>query len=554
MSSRTVIYPARKIITMYPEQPWATAVAVKEGRILAVGDLNEVVSAVKNSPFTPYEVDPTFQDRILMPGLVDAHTHVELQAFIYSGHFVAQIPWPRPEGGFYLVYPTKADVLGRLSQLDAELPPGKLLYGVAYDENKAGGGLTLAELDQISTRRPILVSNLVCHRFWVNSFLLNQAGIGPGHMPAGVQTGPDGRPSGTLLEFAGLLAVWPAIPDLLDVNAAKIRRILPLFTAGGNTTVCDAAFGALGFRRSLDLFRGLFSDAGPKLRVVGLPWAVSGVPEAGSLDLFIDMIKKAREEQTDKVRIGAVKLYTDGSIVSRTSPIGWPGYWDGTPEPHMAGDPETIRQRIISLHQAGWSTVTHANSRPGCQIALEAIKEAQQHCYRQDMRHRIDHCYGINEAQLRLARELGVTIQFFSTHIYYYGDAHLRIQGPDRARHITPVGTAKRLGVSWGLHNDPPGTPQLPWVAAWTAVHRQTMETNTVLGEKHRVTVPEVLRAITLEAAYQLHLDHEIGSIEFGKRADFCVLEADPLTMDPMDVKDMPVWGTVFGGELNPAK
>ena len=118
---------------------------------------------------------------------------------------------------------------------------------------------------------------------------------------------------------------------------------------------------------------------------------------------------------------------------------------------------------------------------------------------------------------------------------------------------MTPVGTARRLGVSWGFHNDPPGTPQLPWVGADSVVNRRTDHGNICLGEHHRVTVEEALHAMTLEAAWQLHLDHEIGSIQAGKKADFCVLEADPLEMDPLTLRDMPVWDTVFGGKIQPA-
>jgi predicted amidohydrolase YtcJ len=554
MKSKTTIFPAKKVITMYPEQPVASAVAVKDGRILAVGEFEDVVFWVKNSAFSPYEVDPTFENKILMPGLVDAHTHVELQALIYSGHFVAQIPWPRPEGGFFPVYPTKEDVLNRLKELDKELPPGEVLYAVAYDENKTGAFLHIDELDQVSTNRPILVSNLVFHRFWANSFLLNKAGINPDNVPDGVQTDPAGKPNGTLIEGKGLFCVLPAVPDLVDVSAEKIESILPLFTAGGNTTVTEAAFGALGLQKGLTTFRDLLSKPEVKIRVINLPWARDGIVESGSLDGFIDQVKKAGGEAFDKFRIGPVKLYTDGSIISRTSPIGWPGYWDGSPEGHMQGDPEEITDQIIRLHAAGLSTITHANSRPGCQVVLDAVREAQTRQYRPDMRHRIDHAYNITEYQLRLARELGVAVQFFSTQIYYYGDAHLKLQGPNRAHQITPIGTAKRLGVSWGFHNDPPGTPQLPWIAAWTAVHRLTQETGTILGSNQRVTVEDALRAMTIEAAYQIHMDREVGSIEFGKKADFCVLEADPLEIDPMELKDIPVWGTVFAGEPNPAK
>jgi len=550
----TIVYPAAKIITMCPENPLARAVAVREGRILAVGDLEEILGRLDRSPFVPYTVERALEDKILLPGLVDAHTHVELQALIYNGHFVAQIPWPGPDGGFYPVFPTKQDVLNRLRELDRELPPGELLYAAAYDENKTGAFLHVDDLDGVSTDRPILVSNLVFHRFWVNSLVLRRAGIGPDNLPEGVETDPDGRPNGTLLEAKGLLCVLPLLPGLVDISEDKVKRVLPLFTAGGTTTVCEAALGALGMDGSLVTFRRVLSDPDVKLRVIGLPWAKQGIAEAGSLDGFIEWVKTAASQSTDKFRIGPVKLYADGSIISRTSPIGWPGYWDGTREVSMQTDPEELTRLLVRLHEEGLSTVTHANSRPGCQVVLDAVAEAQCRRYRPDMRHRIDHAYNITEAQLRRARDLGVGIQFFTPQIYYYGDAHVRLQGPDRARQICPTATAERLGVSWGFHNDPPGTPQLPWLGAWATVHRKTLETGTVLGELQRVGIMDVLRAMTIEAAYQLHLDHELGSIEIGKRADFCVLDADPLEIDPGQLRDIPVWGTVFGGEMNPTK
>ena len=553
MPGKTTIFTARKIITMMPEQPFAHAVAVNDGRILSLGEKDEVIANIEKSPFTPYEVDPVFEDKIVMPGIVDAHTHLEIQALIYSGHFVAQIPWPRPEGGFYPVFPKKADVLQRLKGLDTILPPEKPLYAVAYDENKAGGFLHIDELDQVSKTRPIIVSNLVFHRFWVNTALLKKAGVTEGKLPPGVVVDENGKPNGTLIEAKGLMAILPALPDLVNITEDKINYIMPLFIKGGYTTACDAALGVFGYKNSVDLFTRLFSGPGTNMRVVGLPWAKSVVLEAGSLDAFIDLVKATAAEANDPLCIGPVKLYTDGSIISHTSPVGWPGYWDGSPEGHMENDPKEIREMIIRCHAAGLSTITHANSRPGCQIVLDAVKEAQAIKYRPDMRHRIDHAYNITPAQLRQARALGVAVQFFTPQIYYYGDSHLEIQGMDRARHMTPTGTAKRLGVSWGFHNDPPGTPQLPWIGAWATVHRKTMDSGTVLGAEQCVTVEDALKAMTIEAAYQLHLDHMIGSIEFGKKADFCVLEADPFEIDAMDLKDMPVWGTVFGGAPHPA-
>ncbi|MBW1848170.1 MAG: amidohydrolase [Deltaproteobacteria bacterium] len=542
MTNPTRIYTARKIITMHPEQPFATAVAVRDGRILAVGELEDLVFHIENSPFT----------KVLMPGLVDAHTHLEIQALIYSGHFVAQIPWPKPEGGFYPIYPRKQDVLDRLKALDRELPPGELLYGAAYDENKTGEFLHVKDLDKISTQRPILISNLVFHRFWANTYLLQKAGIGPDNIPPGVETGTDGQPNGTLLEAKGLFPVLSVIPDLVNITEDKINRILPLFTAAGNTTVCEATLGAFGLPASVDLFQRLFSRPNVKLRVIGLPFVSMMFQMLGSMEAVLAQIEECRPEPIDKFRLGAAKLYSDGSIISRTSHIGWPGYWDGSPEGHWQCEPPLLKEMLIQCHTAGFSTITHANSRAGVQAMLDGVAEAQARCYRPDMRHRVDHAYNMTTAQLRKAKNLGVAVQFFTPQIYYYGDAHLKLQGPDRAHQMMPTGSARRLGVSWGFHNDPPGTPQLPWVGIWSTVQRRT-ESGTVLGQGQRVSVEDALRAATIEHAYQLHLDHEVGSIEFGKKADFCVLEENPLEIDPMALKDMPVWGTVFAGEPNPA-
>ena len=159
----------------------------------------------------------------------------------------------------------------------------------------------------------------------------------------------------------------------------------------------------------------------------------------------------------------------------------------------------------------------------------------------------MEHCYSITAEQLRRAKALGVGVQFFTPQIWYYGDDHLNVQGPDRARGILPTGTAERLGVSWGIHCDPPGTPQLPWTAMWATVNRLT-QSGKVLGPFQRVSVEAALRAFTTEHAWQLHMENEIGSIQIGKKADFCVLEADPLAIPPMELKEMPVWGTVFEG------
>jgi predicted amidohydrolase YtcJ len=384
--------------------------------------------------------------------------------------------------------------------------------------------------------------------------LLKKAGIDLDDLPQGIQTDDTGKPDGTLIEMAGIMAVMPALPDFFNNIEEKISHIIPLFTAGGHTTVCEASLGAFDLDLSLGIFNSLFAKKNISLRMVGLPWAQAVIHANGSLEDFIKQVKKAASNQSDQFRIGAVKLYTDGSLISKTAPLSWPGYWNGTPRGEMAFPPQTIHDWIVALHKEGIPTVTHTNTDLGCQIVLDAVKEAQSICNRPDIRHRMDHCYTITEAQLKQAKALGVTVQFFTPQLYYYGESHMELLGPNRSHHLTPIGTARRIGVSWGFHNDPPGSPQLPWVGAHSVINRLTCETNTLLGPEHRVSIQEALKAMTIEAAFQMHMDHEIGSIEVGKKADFCVLEKDPFKMDPLDIKDMPVWGTVYGGVPQKAK
>jgi predicted amidohydrolase YtcJ len=147
-------------------------------------------------------------------------------------------------------------------------------------------------------------------------------------------------------------------------------------------------------------------------------------------------------------------------------------------------------------------------------------------------------------------KELGVCGNFFANHHFYWGDAHYAMTvGPDRAERMNPCRSAEDLGLNWTIHSDAPVTPLGPLHVAWCAVNRLTAS-GRLLGAHERVTAAEALRAITLGAAWTLHLDGEIGSIECGKRADFAVLEDDPLTVSVDTIRDVKVWGTVQGGRV----
>ena len=142
----------------------------------------------------------------------------------------------------------------------------------------------------------------------------------------------------------------------------------------------------------------------------------------------------------------------------------------------------------------------------------------------------------------------------FTNHIWYWGDQHRDLTiGPERARRMEPCATAEREGVSFSIHSDANVTPLGHLHPMGCAVNRVTAS-GRVLGEYERISAESALRAVTLGAAYQLHADDEFGTLECGKAADFTVLEENPLTVDPMTIRDIGVWGTVVGGTPFAAK
>ena len=151
---------------------------------------------------------------------------------------------------------------------------------------------------------------------------------------------------------------------------------------------------------------------------------------------------------------------------------------------------------------------------------------------------------------MRRAAKIGLNINLFPNHIYYWGEVHARhTVGPERAKTLNPCRSALEAGVTLAIHSDDPVTPIAPLFTAWCAVNRLTSEGH-ILGPDERISVEEALYAITLGAAKTLRLDGEIGSIKPGKKADFAVLDQDPLSVAPEALRDIPVWGTLSGGRI----
>ena len=208
---------------------------------------------------------------------------------------------------------------------------------------------------------------------------------------------------------------------------------------------------------------------------------------------------------------------------------------------------------LLAYHQAGLSMHCHCNGDEAVDVFLDALEKVQSICPRPDHRHTIHHCQLTRVEQYQRMAKLGACANIFSNHVYYWGDQHAKITiGPDRAQRMDACRTAKETGVHFSMHSDAPITPISQLHSVWAAVNRLT-SSGKVLGEYEKISVYDALYAVTLDTAYTLKMDHEIGSIEPGKLADLTVLEKDPFAVDPTEIKDIPIWGTMVGGQLFPA-
>jgi len=248
-----------------------------------------------------------------------------------------------------------------------------------------------------------------------------------------------------------------------------------------------------------------------------------------------------------------IKVVVDGSIQGFSARIRWPGYHNGAPNGLWYISPEHLRHIINESLEKGLHIHTHTNGDEATELVLDCMEEGLLQHPSPDHRFTLQHCQLADSAQFRRMAKLGMCVNLFANHHFYWGDEHYNLTvGPERATRMNACATALENGVPMAIHSDAPITPLGPLFTAWCAINRLTASGRTQ-GEEEKIDVDEALYAITLGAAYTLKLDGEIGSIETGKRADFAVLEDDPEETDPTKLKDVKVWGTVQDGRIFPA-
>lgn len=551
MHTETTVYNARRIITMNPMQPQASHVAVRAGRVLAVGTLADMQA------WGRFSLDQRFSAKVLLPGLVEGHCHLK-EGSMWDQTYLGWFDRSDPEGRIWSGLRSMDAVVARLTEVadrmraDA-IPDSEPLIAWGFDPIYFGAErMTVQHLDRASATRPIVISHANGHLLNVNSAMLRIAGITRDNEVEGVVRfgagALEGAPTGELQEPAAMFLVLSKIGNaglLVPMTGPGMRSFARIACRQGVTTATDLVNKLGG--TDCQVLEQATGDEGFCVRILPAFQAFHGTHAAAAGAAHVQALM---QRNSDRLRYGLVKMMLDGSIQGFSARLRWPGHFNGAPNGIWVTAPAQYEADFETYHRAGLDIHTHTNGDEASACAISAIARVLSRAPRPGHRHTLQHGQMIDSVLFRRMAALGLGANLFANHLWYWGDQHYETTlGPDRANRLDACASALAAGVALAIHSDAPVTPLGPLFTAWCAVNRITPK-GRLLGAAQRITVAQALHAITLGPAWTLGLDGEIGSIECGKRADFCVLEDDPLELDPLALKDARIWGTVLSGRV----
>ena len=539
------IWRGGSIVTVDDAKPSAEAVAVRGGRIVAVGTAADVMRL--RGPKTRV-ID--LGGKTLVPGFIDGHGHISMVGF----QAVSANLLPPPDGPNASV----ADVQKTMREFLAtsQLPKTYgALFGFGYDDAqlKEQRHPTREDLDAITTEMPVVVIHQSGHLASVNSKALALVGFtaqtknpegGVIRRKAGSQ-----EPDGVLEELAFFIALGKLMPKLsVDSAVAMLEKGQDLYLRYGYTTIQD------GRATPGNVKTAITAATRKKLKadVVAYPDIIQpGSTELLSAPWYHDTTTVPTYR--DRFRIGGVKLTLDGSPQGKTAWLTQPyfkppqGQKDDYAGYGVVPDAKAVEYYTAALRNR-WQILTHANGDRAIDQLLADFGKAREAVPGADVRPVLVHGQTLREDQVDRLKALGILPSLFPMHTFYWGDWHRQsVLGPERAENISPTGWLVQRGMTFTSHHDAPvAFPDS--IRILDATVNRTTRTGYVLGPAQRVEPMVALKALTLWAAYQYFEEQSKGSIEVGKLADFVILPDNPVTMDRSRLSTLKVLETIKEG------
>jgi len=521
-----------RVVTVDSEDSVAEAVAVKDGRIVSVGNSSDIMGLAGNDTRV---ID--LGGRTVLPGLIDSHTHPSGAAVRYL-----EINCRAPP------VESISEILEMVSAKAAELGPGEWIRGANYNDIKLKERrhITRWELDEVAPDNPVFISKETGHLYVVNSAAFELAGVTketPDPPGGKIDRTEEGEATGLLYETAGSL-VSELIPAYTVEDIVEgMRRVWNQFSEWGVTTTHDAS----AHRDAIRAYQHLIGEGVHQVRTL----LMVSARRPGGEDIIGAMRSLGVESGygDEWLNVLSLKIMGDGSGSGGSAAVYTPQHRGMRDLGLMTTSEEEITRLTVAAHEAGIRVSIHSIGDRGIDAGLDAIEEAQRRMPVEDMRHRIEHNSCCTPKQLDRIKELGVTPSSSIGYMWGIGDDYVENFGPERVRWLHPHKTMMEMGIVAGGNNDYPVTSYSPFVQIYEAVARKT-RTGQVVAPEEAIGVMDAIRLYTWNGAYLGKEEDLKGSIEAGKLADLVIIDRDILSIPVEEIREIQVETTIVGGEI----
>lgn len=527
----TAVFINAKILTMDDAFSEASCIAIKGERILAVGDRQDMDNLD--------EPDVEIIDcagKTILPGFIEPHFH-----------FLPCSTMEEIENVGPFRFETVQGALDRLKQLADESGPDDWVMGRQFDPSLQEGPdlLTRDLLDEVCRDKPVFVYNASMHFAYCNSKALEVAGITKDtpddpHSPYGRDE--NGEPNGVLTggKALGSVAKHNHAAKGIDLVSNSLK-VIERSNRLGITMFCDQATGMTRGIKEIDVYNAIAQSGQMTTR---LRYSLSyGIQEKW------DATDIKCGDGDELVRCTTWKIVSDGSNQGFSGLQREPYlYREDKGIPYV--DPDDLKAMVLDRASKGWALAIHANGDQAIDNTLDAYEAAFDAGLLKNTPCRIEHCSILHDEHIDRMAKMGISPSFLIGHVYYWGQAMRdKVFGHSKASLLDRTGACEAKGIRWTIHSDEPVSEMGPLRCIENAVTRKMWkEPETILAPEECISVEAALRAVTRDAAWQCHSDHEVGTLEAGKFADMVVLESDPREAEPNSIGDIKVLETWMGG------
>lgn len=526
---RSIIFFGGPVLTIREGQPEVEALAIMDGKIIALGDRKTVF---KYHTARTHMVD--LEGSAIMPGFIDPHVHLAWSAFTKYRWIDISLPGIR----------SKRQLIENLRAASEERNAGEWIVAYGYDPSRYPSDepqLTAMDLDQVADHNPVFVAGISWDVAYVNKRAFEVVGLSANRRRLSDLAYSRDHKGNLTGEVRGLESIEPFLKSLpettYDQALDDCRSTVRSWAHRGCTTVYDVALGGLLGQTEIRLLLDLASDPTTPMRFRAalvdsndLPHAVGIKPGQGN----------------HRLRFLGIKFWAD-SAAPWANGVARKLLSSEIEKGVLNYDDDELHAKMRGWHNEGWQLLVHAMGGSATKQALRVIESILAESPRFNHRHRIDHCAVIEDEQLTKAKQLGVSVSHSIGQMCVgqpQEDPFLKIL----AQSTAPIAAGLKHGLVVSLHSDAPTTQVDPLCCLQTTVSEIARTSGDVFAPDQRIAIDEALKTITLHPAHQCFIDDVAGSLEVGKQADLVILDRNPRAVDPNDIAKIDVLETYIGG------